>query len=85
MSRKKELLHKFIRGFKFNSNGTISYASSMNDYVGEIGEIVDVDSVSVRVRFNNSDTWWYPIGKINDHLVQAEPETVDANVLNLQL
>ena len=57
----QELIGKKIKGFEFNSKNSVSFASSMKDYVGEIGEIIDVDSVSVRVKFNNGDTWWYPL------------------------
>jgi hypothetical protein len=43
MKRKSELLHKFIRGFKFK-DVRLSYAGAMDRYIGEFGEIVDVDS-----------------------------------------
>lgn len=82
MKRKSELLHKVIRGFKFK-DARLSYAGAMDRYIGEFGEIVDVDSYSVRVCFNDNDTWWYPLNQIQEHIVQLpepEPEHTDASI-----
>jgi hypothetical protein len=81
MQRKSELLHKFIRGFKFKDD-KLSYANFMDRYIGEFGEIVDVDSYSVQVRFKGNDCWWYPLNGIQEHIVQLteqEPEHTDAS------
>ena len=81
MKRKSELLHKVIRGFKFK-DGRLSYAGIMDRYIGEFGEIVDVDSYSVQVRFKDNDCWWYPLNGIQEHIVQLpeqEPEHTDAS------
>jgi hypothetical protein len=79
MKRKSELLHKFIQGFKFKDD-RLSYNSAMNRYIGEFGEIVDVDSYSVQVCFNDNDNWWYPLNQIQEHIVQLpEPEHTDAS------
>jgi hypothetical protein len=57
----------------------------MDDYIGEIGEIIDVDSVSVQVCFKNNDTWWYPIDGIEAHFVQVETEQQDKIITNYEI
>jgi len=58
--KNQELIGKKIRGFEFKSKNSVSFTSSMEDYVGEIGEIIAADSISVQAQFNDGNTWWYP-------------------------
>jgi hypothetical protein len=56
----EELIGKKIRGFEFDKINSISFANSMSYYIGEIGEIINADSVSVQVEFLDGCAWWYP-------------------------
>jgi hypothetical protein len=85
MRKNDHLLDKQIRGFHFNPSGTLSFASSMHEKIGEIGKIIDVDRYSVRVRFADGAAWWYPIEHIVPHLVLDEPEQQDKIITNYEI
>jgi hypothetical protein len=60
------LIGKKIKGFKFKSLGfTVGYNSDMDYYIGQIGEITIVDTSSVCVKFNDGNTWCYPLPLVN--------------------
>jgi len=70
------LIGKKIKGFKFKSSGfAVSYNSSMDYYIGQIGEITRVDTSSVCVKFDDGDTWWYPLS-----LVKVIEEEIDNQI-----
>ena len=66
----KELIGKKIKGFKFEdgTNG-INYVVAMDNYIGKIGVIIDVDNTCVEVKFDNV-SWIYPLPEALNHIVE---------------
>lgn len=49
------------KGFKFESDtGSVFYENKMDDYVGELGEVVEVYSDSFVIMFSDQLEWMYP-------------------------
>ena len=63
-----------IKGFKFEGSAELVYIDSMDDKIGEVGEIKNVYSDSVEVIFNDDCIWRYPLDQIEKHLIPEENE-----------
>lgn len=67
--RKKNIGRNVI-GFKFETSGNLSYASEMNNFIGQIGKITDQDCLGYQVKFSKNEHWWYPIKEVEEQLAQ---------------
>lgn len=69
----KNYVGRKIKGFRFE-NGTdgVGWHSSMNDYIGKLGEITYEREYSATVDFDDDETWRYPISLIEQHLIEEE-------------
>src|SRR5690606_6762972 len=69
-----------VKGFKFDkTRDGFYYTDLVSPYDGKIGVIVSlVMEDSVRVRFEDGESWIYPIELVHDHLVN-EDSSVDTN------
>tara|TARA_R110001599_G_scaffold42455_5_gene127831 strand:+ start:72 stop:533 length:462 start_codon:yes stop_codon:yes gene_type:complete len=68
------LIGRKIKGFKFKGKAGLSYIDSMEDRIGEVGEITYLYSDSVEVIFNDNFLWRYPLDQIEKHLIPEENE-----------
>lgn len=75
---KEKVMEKYIpkvgdkvKGFKFDSGiDGVGYDAEMDDYVGEVGEVVEVYTDSFVVKFPDSLEWMYPASLA--HLAKIE-------------
>ena len=67
-----------IKGFKFKGNRHFGYNLAMNDFIGRVGVITDIETDSVIISFYKNDDlirnnleeyWYYPIKEAYNHLV----------------
>lgn len=73
--KNSEYIGKEMYGFRFSDAERVGYSAKMDNFVGEIGKIVNVDSDlnAVTVKFDsNSNHWWYPLHLVNDNLLENE-------------
>ena len=59
----------FARGFDFSSEHRIGTNSKMPKYIGRAGEIIFQNDYCVQIRFQDGNSWSYPIEEINNHLI----------------
>lgn len=78
----EDLIGKKVKGFKFEGD----YSSKMNRYIGEVGEIINVNLAEtiVRVEFTNG-SWCYPADQIEKHLVKELPKSFACTNTNQEL
>ena len=67
----ENLLHRKIKGFKFEYYRKQGYNSKMNKHIGKIGKITELDKDDVKVQFEDGNRWYYPIYLIQEHLIQG--------------
>lgn len=67
----KDLIGRKMKGFKFEDE-LIKYDKSMKKHIGEIGEIIDVNTNFVQVSFQGV-IWYYPLDQIEQHLIPEDP------------
>ena len=69
----KDYVNKYMTGFSFgNVTPGVHYHSSMDKNIGKIGKIIDQDSISVKVRFDDN-VCFYPIS-VAQHRITTEKE-----------
>lgn len=88
--KKAELIGEKVKGFKFRNTNYLSYEpESMDDYIGKIGTIREIEKETSRsyvclVEFeDDKERYWYPMTHISKHLVATEP--IDLNDLFKQI
>lgn len=65
----KYYIGKEMKGFKFGNGTTgVYYHKSMDKNLGKIGKIIDQDSISVKVRFDDN-VCFYPLSLAEHHIV----------------
>ena len=88
--KKKDLVGRKMYGFKFQhdtypagdstDNLKLMYPPSMDEVIGEIGEIVHTRVYNVRVQFRTRDgeivRWSYPISLIGEHLIKTKTQEI---------
>ncbi len=64
------LIGKQIKGFKFSDYNILNYEQEMDDYIDEIGEIIEHDKSdnTIRVKFKDGAWWYYPTQRIEEFL-----------------
>ena len=68
-----ELIGKKVRGFRFRTKEAgIKYNFAMNNKINEIGQIEKIYGNFCLVKFNEFDSWYYPIDKIKKHLLNTQ-------------
>ena len=71
--KNSEYLGKQMYGFGFQDS-IIRYPLEMNQFIGEIGYIVEVRDHAVVVKFDsNPNTWWYPVRSADHYIIENEP------------
>lgn len=81
---KEKVMEKYIpkigdkvKGFKFDSGiDGVGYAAEMDDYVGEVGEVVDVYTDSFVVKFPDSLEWMYPASLAHLAKIEDSPQEI---------
>ena len=70
----EDCIGKQVKGFKFDSRHTCSYASQMDNYIGVVGTIIDCspDHNIFGVEFVRGDFWYYPADLVIKQLEQKE-------------
>ena len=83
--KKKDLVGRKMYGFKFKANPFVMYAPRMDEFIGEIGEIVHTRNYSVRVQFRTRDgellQWSYPISLVGEHLIKPKTQEIIFNTV----
>lgn len=72
----KNLIGRKVRGFKFEDvENKCYYTWEVKEYDGKIGEVyeVDINKKIFRLRFEDSETFAYPLSEIEKHLVEEKP------------
>lgn len=78
----KDYVNKHMKGFRFGSGTTgVRYHSSMDKNIGKIGKIIDQDSISVKVRFDNN-VCFYPIS-VAQHHITTEKEYQKSKLIEM--
>lgn len=73
--KNSEYIGKEMYGFRFNQTEQVGYAAIMDNFIGVIGKIINVqpDMNGVIVKFDSDPyKWWYPMHLVNDNLVNNE-------------
>lgn len=66
----EEFIGKKAYGFRFEEGEYgPCWDSSMEEYIGKIGEITAIDEDSVKIEFDD-DYWWYPLLLVNQNLLE---------------
>ena len=74
------MIGKKIRGFKFSTD---DYSKQMDDYIGKIGIISNVDSDGDCKVIFEDDYFYYPKDLCLQHLVEEDIPTKDLNLKHL--
>jgi len=71
----KNYVGRKCKGFRFK-NGTdhIQWDGYMENYIGQVGEVVTQGENHVNIEFDNHASWLYPISLIEEHLIPESPE-----------
>jgi hypothetical protein len=71
----KNYIGRKCKGFSFK-NGTdhIQWDGYMENYIGQVGEVVTQGKNHVNIEFDNHASWSYPISLIEEHLIPETPE-----------
>jgi hypothetical protein len=69
METKEIKVGDFVRGFKFDNTGTLMYLKEMNRLIGEVGQVISVNSIDIQVRFKDGNYIYYPKDQAIEHLV----------------
>ena len=78
----KDYINKYMIGFSFgNVTPGVHYHSSMDKNLGKIGKIIDQDSLSVKVRFDNN-VCFYPIS-VAQHRITTEKEYQKSKLIEI--
>jgi hypothetical protein len=78
----KDYVNKYMTGFSFgNVTPGVRYHSSMDKNIGKIGKIIDQDSISVKVRFDNN-VCFYPIS-VAQHHITTEKEYQKSKLIEI--
>lgn len=74
MNNVMNLIGRRAKGFKFKSTHKLTYVTSMDKHIGEIGTIIDQSVVNneVEIRFESGSSWYYPAHLVKQHLVDDE-------------
>ena len=66
-----------VKGFKFSGEDfhSTGWNDGMKGYIGEVGEVVDVNSVNFYVKFIDGNCWCYPLALV--HLAKIEEKDTE--------
>jgi hypothetical protein len=71
----KNYVGRKCRGFRFEDRvDGVRWGSDMSDIIGQVGEVVAQGENHVNIKFNNCESWLYPISLIEEHLIPETPE-----------
>lgn len=75
-----------VYGFKYKDvpGRHFVYAKSMDQFIGEVGTVVDSTRNVTSVKFDTGNRYSYPTEMIEDNLVEKEPE-IDLKELLTQI
>jgi hypothetical protein len=69
----ENLVGKKMKGFSFQKKNYVRDTLEMHGFRGEVGEIVDNNSMLVEVDFGSNKTFLYPLPEALEHIIQDEP------------
>lgn len=70
----KEYIGKQMYGFKFADHEIVIFTSSMDEFIGQIGNVVDARDHALIVKFDsNPHVWWYPVELVEDYIIDNTP------------
>jgi hypothetical protein len=66
-----DLIGRKVYGFKFSDNLKDSYNNEMDQYIGKVGVITEINIIGthVKITFDNYEHWFYPLDQVKEHLV----------------
>lgn len=80
----KYLLGKRCYGFKYNDNNFTTFVNDMENYIGKIGIIAEINHHTFIIDFG-IDYWNYPLKDVEQHLVKEDIITETINNLEEKL